>query len=119
MRYTLSQAMRDEFAKNEPAVKAALCVLANQRFLGTTKPEGIGKYEGGIVVNGREIAIKRDAVMDDWIGREERPTEEERVTAEAIETLARIVSQHGIDYIKKTYGQCHSGDPLRALTLRI
>lgn len=40
---------------------------------------GIYKYEGGVSINGKEIAIYRDSVRDDWLNSLEKTPEEQAV----------------------------------------
>lgn len=48
--------------------------------------QGIGKYQGGIIVNGREIAIYRETVQEDWT-RSSRTIPEETATANALHSV--------------------------------
>ena len=112
--YTLSDNIRAKMAEDPEAVKAALCVIANQSFAGQHPVRGIGKYQGGIVVNHCEIFIGQDVVMDDW-RRATDPTEEERAAVAAINHLAILVNEVGMESIRQTYGTCRIGDPLRSM----
>ncbi len=112
--YHLPKKIRETMAQNEPAVKAALSKIANKEFGIQGLPQGIGKYEGGIKVNNREIAIRHNYVMDDW-HKTQRQTPEETAVVKAIEEVKSIILRHGIKAVKARYGECTLGDPLRDL----
>lgn len=110
--YDLSEKIREEMAKDEPAVKAALCIIANQSFdTRSERPQGIFKFEGGIRVNMREIAIHRTGVIDDW-RRSAEPTTEEQAVADAIGEVASIIEKQGITSVRKKFGECKIGNNL-------
>lgn len=115
--YELPAKIRAAMAQDEPAVKSALAQIANAAFGRGGMPQGIYKYEGGIVVNGREIAIKDKIITDDW-HRAAAPTDEEAATARAIEQVAELIRKNGVASLRARYGACTHGDPLRALTNR-
>jgi hypothetical protein len=84
-RYTLDNNVRIALAPYHREFQAAVAVIAN-RTLGVEieNPQGIGKYEGGVVVRnaqGRvsEIAIKSDFVVEDWRRKSETIPEETEV----------------------------------------
>lgn len=104
-------------------VKAALAVIANERFGGTERPEGICKYQGGVMVNGREIWISRNFVQDNNRSYGD-PSPEEQAVVAAIEEVASTIKPSGLarfrrgsgaTALKGQYGECHFGDPLRDL----
>jgi hypothetical protein len=118
-KYTLPPEDRLALAPFHREFQAAVAVLANRTVgVDVSRPEGIGKWEGGVKVNGLEIAIKDDYVAEDWKRTgETRP--EEIAVAEAIETLAANFKTHGgttfeqyRDVAKTMYG-----DPLRSAIL--
>lgn len=114
LEYSLRAKIREEIKKDEPAVKAALCKIANRNFGDQGKIRGIHKNEGGIAVNGCEIAIKGNYVIDDWKSPVD-PTEEERAAVDAIAEVASIIETEGVESLREKYGECNRGDPLRLL----
>lgn len=114
LEYTLSAKTRAKMAKEHRAVQTAISSIANQSFRNPGPPDGIGKYEGGVRVNGREICIRKNNVMDDWTRAITSVTPEERAVVNAIGIVAAQVEQEGIQSIRP-YGFCRSGDPLRAM----
>ena len=104
--------VRELFRSHHARVKRALSVYANERF-GFTEYQGILKWEGGIVVNGLEIAIGSGYVQDDWDRRSggEKP---EKIAV--VEAINRLVAECQADpeclmkFEPLTYG-----DPLRCL----
>lgn len=114
LKYELSDKLRRAMAKDEPAVKAALCAIANARFGKSGTASGIGKFEGGVRVNGREIVIKEGLVADDW-NRSGASAPEELAVVEAIAEVGHLVRKKGIAAVRATYGECRTGDPLRGL----
>ncbi|MDB5492474.1 MAG: hypothetical protein JWO78_2323 [Micavibrio sp.] len=128
--YKLSPAIRKKMAEDEPAVKSAIAKIANAEFGIFGDTDGIGKYEGGVLVNTREIAIKTNCVMDDW-RRCIDPTPEEVAVVKAIDKVAAIIrgeknilrrimnavreEPQGIRKVRALYGECTSHDPLRSL----
>lgn len=102
-------------AQDEPAVKSALCKIANANFETANDPaQGIGKYEGGIRVNNLEIAIKTNFIAEDW-KRERITIPEETAVLDAITEVAALIQKSGIGAVREQYGECHYGDPLRCL----
>ncbi len=73
--------------------------------------EPVYKYEGGITVNQKEIAIHRDYVIDDW-EKPIHPSREEIAVAEAIVETMQIVRT---DPTKLSPALTLTGPPLRAL----
>lgn len=113
--YELDADTRARMAADPAAVKAAIAILANQRLgADVTMPRGIFKYEGGVVVNGKEIAIKREGVMDDW-SYDPAPKPEEEAVVWAIAEAARITIAQGVEALAARFGRCNYGDPLRDL----
>ncbi|MFP4313053.1 MAG: hypothetical protein ACLFR0_01890 [Alphaproteobacteria bacterium] len=114
--YDLSDNIRKMMAQDEPAVKSALCKIANASFeTANEEPCGIGKYEGGIRVNRREIVIKANFIAEDW-QRKRVIIPEETAVLHAIQEVAYLLEKHGIKAVRERYGECHIGDPLRCLT---
>lgn len=114
-KYELSKKLRKAMAADPLAVKAALCRIANENFsTAQDLPRGISKFEGGIIVNKRQIAIHSDFVIDDYkVVRGATP--EEQAVAHAITKVAGIVASKGLKALKADYGECIYGDPLRRL----
>ncbi len=113
LEYELSETTRQKMAANPAAVKAAIATIANQVFDHKGPVEGIGKYQGGVRVNNREIVIRACNVMDDW-RRSVDTTPEERAVVNAIAHVALLIEEVGIDSVVQKYGECHRGDPLRS-----
>lgn len=105
--------MRKAMAKDPAAVKAALCTIANRHFeTASNSPMGIYKAEGGVRVNGRDIVIHADSVVDDnKIANE--PTPEEQAVVAVIAEVAEIVKNRGVKALRADYGECIKGDPLQ------
>lgn len=80
------------------AFQAGVATLANLKC-GLKPPfrvDGIYKAEGGVVVNGKEIAIKRAWVVDDFGPRGASPAiPEETATVEAMQELIQRVKDGG------------------------
>lgn len=71
--------------------QACISIIAHKNMgLKVEKIEGINKFEGGIRLNGREIAIKPFGVIDDFQRTEEATLEEDAV-AKAIEFLNNFI----------------------------
>ncbi len=122
IKYELSDAVRRAMAKNEPVIKAALCKIANKTFsLEGERAEGIHKYEGGVVVNRKEIAIKHNLIVDDWGDRSlDTPTAEELAVSYALQKVSSQISEaespdKALEILEQNYGSCTRGDPLRDL----
>jgi hypothetical protein len=104
--------VRELFRSHHARVKRALSVYANERF-GVTEHRGILKWEGGIVVNGLEIAIGSGYVQDDWDRRSGSQKQEEIAVVEAIN---RLVSECQADpECLMKFEPLNYGDPLRCL----
>jgi hypothetical protein len=98
-------------------VKAAIATIANQKCgVETFEVTGIFKWEGGVVVNRREIAIKSGYVVDDFVRRgvPDLVTKEEQATVDAVLEVALMLEEHGIKWLEK-FAPCDTGDPLRCL----
>lgn len=114
LEYTLDLVTRSQIGTNEPAVKAALCVIANAKFGTDTPISGVYRAEGGIVVNGRDIRIS-DNVIEDVAYKDANPTAEEQATLQAIQEVQTIIENEGIQTLQSKYGTCEKGNPLKAL----
>lgn len=113
--YELDRSAREIMAADSAAVKAAIAILANQHVgADATNPKGIYKYEGGVVVDGKEVAIKSDHVMNDWV-YDPAPKPEEEAVVWAISEVARIAVADGMVVLAERFGRCTIGDPLRDL----
>jgi hypothetical protein len=103
--------VRELFRSRHAKVKRALSVYANERF-GFTEYRGIFKCEGGIVVNGREIAIMSGYVKDDW----NRSGKEKPEEIAVVDAINRLVAECQTDSeCLKNFEPLMSGDPLRCL----
>lgn len=90
-------------------VQAFLAIFAHQ-FMDITPSNicGIGKFEGGITVNNREIVIYRDSVRDDFgmPGSETNP--EEIATIKAIEKFQNEIDLTNEDTVEITMKDMYS-----------
>lgn len=93
--FTLSKEARRALAPYHREFQAAVAIIANHTVGNAwAPPRGIGKYEGGVVVNRLEIAIFRETVQEDW-RRENKTLPEEVAVAQAIETMAAAFKADG------------------------
>ena len=113
LHYELSPQMRLILKEHHRAVQGAIAVLANTQFGTIVQPQGIFKYEGGVVVNKREIAIHEDYVIDDWkkVGE---PTAEETAVVDAITAVEGLWRVNGRAAVAAFPAVFH-GDPLRCM----
>ena len=115
--YTLSDATRRALAAHHREFQAAIAVVANRACgIETSNPEGIGRYEGGVKVRGREITVKHDFVSGGWT-RDGKTTAEEIAVANAIQTVAADFTKHGeaaLEPYREMGQRMIMGDPLRA-----
>lgn len=113
--------IRNQIWKHEPAVKAALCILAND-FMKASKGsfalQGIFKHEGGIVVNKREIAVGQNMIYDNNLVAGP-PTGEEYATLYALQQIISDIQNRNTGRVKQQYGECYNGDPMRGLAARL
>jgi len=115
LHYQIKDSTRQEMAREHRIVQIAISTIANESFGGGIKPKGIGKYQGGVCVNNREICIQKTNVMDDW-QRTTAPTPEEFAVVEAIEKIADSIEKNGLDSIRHyANDQLHMADPLRSM----
>jgi len=93
-KFDISKADRRLLLPQHRRFQASVSKLANAK-LGLAEESyinGIFKVEGGVMVNGREIAIKADYVVDDWGVRGAAPaTPEEAATVEAMLEIVELV----------------------------
>lgn len=97
VRFELDDATRLALLPHHRAFQATIAVMAHKLLdtpLADDKPRGIGKYEGGVVVAGRELCIRANNVMDDWKLATE-PMREEQALAQAIGIVSRNFNQTG------------------------
>ena len=96
LHYELSPQDRETLRPFHRGVQVLIEKRANES-LGKTisEPKGIFKIEGGVVVNGTEIAIKERYVMDDWKPFSDQPTEEETATVAAINSVVKDFKEKG------------------------
>jgi len=112
--FLIHKETKELFKQDLRRVQSAIASLANQKF-GKEGIEGINKSEGGVRVNGCEIAIHKDYVVDDFgVRGRNPPTPEEDAVGEAIEKIARDVEANGIECLS-CYEPCNEGNPLRSL----
>jgi hypothetical protein len=120
--FDISERLREEMAPHHRAVQAAIAVLANRHLGIEARPEGIGKFQGGVRVAGRDICIGPNAVADDKKRYNDDPKKEEEAVALAIGVVAQRFSRDGADSLAEFGGIDSLGgpyglflpDPLRA-----
>lgn len=113
--YAIGFEVKELLKQDMPRVKAAIATLANAKFLGNHAIEGIYKNEGGVRVNGKEIAIYSSYVVHDFgVRGRNPPTPEEEATVDAIMEVAKQVEANGLEWLE-SYEPCEIGDPLRRL----
>lgn len=113
-RYDLSPAMRMKLAVHHRVVQGAIAILANRRFeIDVKLPEGISKFEGGVIVNHCEIAIYKTCASDDW-KRVAEPTREEIAVVEAIAEVEALWNIGGASALTR-FQAIRFGDPLRSM----
>lgn len=118
--YKLDAETRALMSQDPSAVKAAIAVLANQMVgADIANPRGIFKYEGGVFVNGKEIAIKNDHVVNDYSSYAPIVEPEESAVVWAITETARIIRSEGVAVLSERFGRSTYGDPLRDLLGRL
>jgi hypothetical protein len=112
--------MRTAMAAHGRLIQGAIAMIAHE-VMGKqiAEPEGIGKYEGGVIVNGREIAIKHGYVTDDW-NRQREATPEETAVVHAIAQVRQMweIGEHteqGGATMLSRFKPARVGDPLRQL----
>lgn len=113
--YTLKDEIRAEMAQAHRTVQIAISAIANQSFGCQDDPDGIGKYQGGVKVNGQEICIRKFHVMDDWKRSVDVATPEEQATVVAIEAVAQLVEAGGLAALAPYEGRPSDWDPLRSM----
>ncbi|MDD3371084.1 MAG: hypothetical protein PHE27_04575 [Alphaproteobacteria bacterium] len=105
------------------AFQIAVAEIANRKMgIAQNMPQGIFKYEGGVLVNQKEIVIYAEIVREDSLRRHQEiesndPTPEENATAEAITELSEAFEKSGISTLLPFLPKAHifMGDPLRRL----
>lgn len=111
--YEISGLVKTEMVKDLPRVKTAIATIANLAIGIDTELKPVYVYEGGVNVNGCEILIHNNYVIDDW-AKPTEPTKEEIATANAILEVADILTQNGISALNN-YKPFNMGSPLRML----
>jgi hypothetical protein len=111
--FEISELARTEMAKDLPRVKAAISTIANTHMGIDTELRPVYVSGGGVNVNGCEIVIGNNYVIDDWLKTTE-PTREEIATVSAILEVAAILEQSKITGLDQ-YQPFHMGSPLRML----
>lgn len=108
--------LRTAMAPHARLIQGAIAMLAHEAMgKQIADPKGIGKHEGGVVVNGREIAIKHGYVTDDW-NRQKDATPEETAVVTAITQVRELWNTGGGDAgILGRFKPSSEGDPLRDL----
>ena len=116
LNYTLTESTRKKMAREHRAVQIAISKIANENFGSPHDPGGIGKYQGGVKVNFREIYIAKNVVMDDWKRHVEHPTPEEIAVVEAVAKVAASIEKNGLKSIRPYFNeQFYMADPLRSM----
>lgn len=88
---------------------AQLMIERHPNDVTDTRFEGIFKYEGGVKINGKEIAIKKEWVIEDW-GRPKEEIPEEAAVIDAMTEVIELVK--GGDQLENEAEI--SGDALRS-----
>lgn len=84
--FTISEEDRKKLAPYHRAFQATVAQHANQ-FLGLNHPpQGIGRYQGGLTINGKMLVINPNNVDESW-SRTTEPTREEVAVATALVTV--------------------------------
>ena len=115
IRYELADSDRTLMKPYSRVVQAAIAIEAN-KLMGilNVRPQAIGKYEGGVIVNNCEICIKYDFLCDDWKRTNlNNPTPEEIATVKAIDIVARLC-RFDVSELSK-YEKIFGGDSLRSM----
>lgn len=106
--------IREALAPHHRAFQAAVAVLAARRLgVGPGVPEGIGKWEGGVRVNGREIVVFADKAEDNWRRYDPAPKPEEEAVAWAVGEAAARFARDGAAALAE-FGEVRRPDPLRS-----
>jgi hypothetical protein len=116
MQFPLEESMRSLMATEHRAVQTAISAIANAKFGNPHPPQGIGKYQGGVLVNGREICLREHWANDDRIRQPTCDTPEEIAVVTAIAAIVSIIENNGITAIKSyENSQYRMRDPLRSM----
>lgn len=114
--YALKDSTRKKMAREPRAVQIAISKIANEKFGSPHDPQGIGKYEGGVRVNNREICIRKNNVSDDWKRYSLDPTPEEQAVIDAITQISETIEKNGLKSIRPYFNeQFYMADPLRSM----
>lgn len=70
------------------AFQATIAHRANEALGLAHPPQGIGRYQGGVMINGRQLVINPDNVAQSWSGTS-APTREEIAVADAIMSVVQ------------------------------
>lgn len=115
--FTLKDSTRRRMAREHRAVQIAISSIANLAFGSPHGPCGIGQYQGGVRVNGREITLRKNHANDEYNrGRDDTP--EELAVVAAIHQIADVIELQGIGAIKLyKHIPCDMKDQLRSMLL--
>lgn len=85
------------------SVQVAIALIANEKAGNKNigRYLGIGKYEGGVKVNGSEICIRHNSVADDWIRYNNDPKPNEQFTVDAINEVVEQITKNGIEWLQQ------------------
>jgi len=87
-RFDIPLADRLALAPHHREFQGTVAYVANKLMGNPGAPiKGIGKYQGGVLVNGREIGIYSEIVQDDW-ARVFHTLPEETATANALKSVS-------------------------------
>lgn len=84
--------------------QVAVAILANRNLgLPDVEPQGIFKYEGGVVVGGCEVVVMKSCLMDDFRRPITGSTPEEQATLDAVNEILARTDAEGPDFLEKEY----------------
>jgi hypothetical protein len=106
-----------DLAEHHRHLQTAICILANQKLdLTPEVPEFIFRWEGGVIVNRREITIKADYVVDSTGMYERETSPEEQAVVDSIMELVEAWKAQGVACVTGyTPPTVLPGDPLRSM----
>lgn len=116
--YTMDPGLRAAMAPHHRTVQTAIAVLASQQMGVPVDPLiGIGKYQGGVRVNEREICIRQGSVTDDWKRKHDGGTPEEHAVAAAIGRVESLYQLGGLTALRGVVLGVEDArtDPLRSM----
>lgn len=111
----LSETDRKHIIRNglEPYVKGAIIKLSHEKMgIKQYVPQGIYKYEGGVIIDNKEFVIKSNFVAFDWRSERCELPELEQIIVDSIKDVLKMMRKK--DFTEK-FSPCMGGDPLRDL----